>query len=146
LVAVFLQVFGPDLRCFFRAPLEHPKTPQNSFRLFGKQVLAHLGPTKPAETRRAGAELKRVTHPAFLSGWRCGRREATQGTTVEDHAAPMLQDDAAAAPLRRPTAAPSRRPAAIGRPTLPLTAPTFLLPPTRAPAAAPPLVRSWSHL
>jgi hypothetical protein len=84
LVPVISEVFGPVLRCFFRARAKHLKTHQNTFGLFGRPVLARLGPRKPAETRRAGVELKRFTPLAFSRGWRRGRRGDEAGRRRRD--------------------------------------------------------------
>jgi hypothetical protein len=83
-VTEFLEVFGPVLGCFFGAQSKHPKTPQNTFGLFGRPVLARLGPTKLGETRRAGVELKRFTPLAFSRGWRRGRRGDEAGRRRRD--------------------------------------------------------------
>nr|XP_051229192.1 uncharacterized protein LOC127346996 [Lolium perenne] len=90
------------------------------------------GPTKPAETRRAGAELKRFTHLAFLSGWRrgdAGDERPTRGTTVEDHAGAAAAADAPRRRRRRRSLTPSRRKSKADAPAVP---PTFLPPPTES--------------
>jgi hypothetical protein len=118
---------------FFSGFMKHPKTHQSTSGLFGRPVLAHLGPTKPAETRRAGVELKRLPPLAFLSGdagderrpvRRAGRRRRRHLSKTLPPP-PLLEDDAAAAALS--SSLPRRH--SLWR-AAPSDAPPTLLPPS----------------
>jgi hypothetical protein len=102
--------------------------------------LACLGPPKPAETRRAGVELKRVPPLAFLSGgWRReddagdegGRRRWRRRSNTSPPS--MLEDDAYAYSNAVP-ASPSKVPTLSSRLHLPHPCAAHLLIPRRSAA------------
>jgi hypothetical protein len=120
--------------------METPETPQNAPGVFGRPVLARLGPLKPPETHRAGVEVKRVPSLAFWSGdeRRRGRRggrlhrcrsNTTPLPALEDHASAdppsntvPLQD----LPLTDAAAPSVRRRRSYRRPSSPLKLESFV--------------------